>query len=117
MLSREQIKAILLLYVAEKSNKEMSGQTRVALRSVQKWIQKCRAKVMENLSLQVKKTGPTKKAFEGASVTGGCSIYIHGKGVEEEPAPPATSVCKNQLMSHLGQPWLLNIRHHDVNPF
>ena len=60
-LTKEQIAAISPLSVAGKCNKDISIQTGIALRSVQRWTEKCKDAEGDDPLLQVKRAGLSRK--------------------------------------------------------
>ena len=60
-MTNEQIAAISSLCVAGKCNKDISIQTGIALRSVQRWTKKCKDAEGDDLPLQVKRAGLPRK--------------------------------------------------------
>lgn len=77
-LRKEQIAAISSLCVAGKSNKDISIQTGIALRSVQRWTKKCRDAGGDDPPLQVKRAGKQRKVSKR-------TLKVLQRQVEAEP--------------------------------
>ena len=77
-LRKEQIAAISSLCVAGKSNKDISIQIGIALRSVQRWTKKCRDAGGDDPPLQVKRAGKQRKVSKR-------TLKVLQRQVEAEP--------------------------------